>query len=102
MKSEYEITITDGYLLIIEDMVIISHLPLIGSGGIKMEKVPLLPPLEDQSSLPKGFRCEIVLCEELCDHGRCKHRGCQNPINGDTIKTTVNKNGDLVWVGEYI
>jgi hypothetical protein len=49
-----------------------------------------------------GFKCEIELCEESCKHNWCKHRGCQNPIRGDSIKTTTNSQGLTQWVGEYI
>lgn len=41
---KYEIVKTDQYLLIVDDTMIIAHLPL-GDSEV-MEKVPLLPPLE--------------------------------------------------------
>jgi hypothetical protein len=55
-----------------------------------------------QPKMPVGFECEMELCEETCEHGRCKTHGCANPINGDTIKTTTNSQGQTILVGKYI
>ena len=54
-----------------------------------------------QANMPVGFKCEIELCEESCKHNWCKHRGCQNPIRGDSIVTTTNSQGLTQLLGEY-
>jgi hypothetical protein len=51
-----------------------------------------------QPKYPVAFESEMELCEESCKNDWCKHRGCQNPINGDSIKTITNSQ----VVGKYI
>jgi hypothetical protein len=55
-----------------------------------------------QPKYPVSFESAMELCEESCKNDWCKHRGCQNPIHGDSIKTIINSQGLTQLVGKYI